>query len=434
MKKFIAAIILFLAVGIGYGQNVRNLTLTDAINLAKKNNSDYIIAKLDKMKADRLVSQVYSENLIPTLTLSSRYTRAFKKQTINIFGESFALGSDNSIITSLDATQSIPFLGTPIMNGIRIAEYYSEIQEENIKRTEAQVKADVKKAFYSCLLLKEVIHMNEESIDNARENLRVVEARYKAGVALEYDFIRAKVQVETLLPQLSQSENGLQIAKRNLKNTIGLKDAQDVDATGDLPYDSAEVWGTTDELIKNISEKNVAMRQLRLNKKINEELVDVDYANYLPKLYLFGQYQLQANEDDGRSLAIYRFNNAVVAGIGLSWNLNVFSNSYKEDQSEIEVKKSEEQIVKTRELLKTQAESVLIRLEDAKKRIIAQEEIVETAERGLELATISYKNGVINQIDVVAADLSLNQVRLAYLQAIYDYLIARIDLEQLMEK
>jgi outer membrane protein TolC len=434
MNKIIAAIVIFVLSGAVYSQNVRTLTLYDAINLAKKNNSDYILAKLDKLKAEKKVSQVYSENLVPSMSLSSRYTRNFKKQTINIFGETFELGSDNSIITSFDVTQSIPFLGTPIMNGIRIAEYYEKIQDENIKRTEANVKADVKKAFYTVVLLKEVIKVNTEGITNATENLRVVEARYKAGVALEYDYIRAKVALETLTPQLSQSQNNLEIAKKNLKNAIGLKDNQDVDVTGTIAYDSTEVWGSTDDLIRSISEKNVAVRQLKLNKKINEELVDVEFANYLPKLYLFGQYLLQANEDDNRSVTLYRFNNAVLAGIGLSWNLNVFSTGYKEDQSEIEVKKSDEQILKTKELLKTQAESVLLKIEDAKNRVRVQKENVTTAERGYELANISYKSGVLNQIDVVNAQLALSQIQLTYLQAIYDYLIARTDLEQLLEK
>jgi outer membrane protein len=434
MNKIIAAFILFLAAGITYSQNVKTLSLYDAINLAKRNNHDYIIARLDKLKAERKVSEVYSENLVPTITLNSRYTRSFKKQTFNISGQTFEIGSDNSINTTIDVSEPIPFLGTPVMNGIRIAEYYERIQDENMSQVESKVKADVKKSFYNVLLLKEVIELNKQSIINAEENLRVVEARYRAGVALEYDYIRAKVQVETLRPQLSQSENNLQIAKKFLKNTIGLKDNQDIDVTGNLTYDSTEVWGTMDNIIKNVSEKNVAIRQLKLGKRINEEIAEVDYANYLPKFYLFGQYGLQANENDDVSISRYRFYNTLVAGIGLTWDLNLFRNSYKEEQSLIEVKKSEEQIIKTKELLKTQTESVLLRIEDAKDRIVAQSQIVTTAERGNELANISYKSGVLNQIDVVDSELALSQVKLAYIQAIYDYLIARTDLEQLLEK
>lgn len=427
-------VILFIAPGASCSQDVKALTLYDAINLAKKYNSDYKIAWLEKFKAEKKVSEVYSENLVPTVTLNSRYTRSFKKQTINIFGQTFEIGSDNSINTTIDVSEPIPFLGTPVMNGIRIAEYYERLQDENVAQVESKVKADVKKAFYNCLLLKEVTSLNRQSITNAEENLRVVEARYKAGVALEYDYIRAKVKVETLKPQLTQSENNLTVAKKFLKNTIGLRDGQDIDVVGSLSYDSAEVWGSMDDIIKNVSEKNVVIRQLKIGKLINEELSDIDYANYLPKFYVFGQYGLQSSENDDRSITQYRFYNTLVAGIGLTWNLNLFRNSYKEEQSIIEIKKSEEQIVKTKELLKTQTESVLLRIEDAKNRIIAQSEIVATAQRGYDLASISYKNGVLNQIDVVDAEFALSQVKLAYIQAIYDYMNAKTDLEQLLEK
>jgi outer membrane protein len=433
MKKIIAILVLIFVSAASYGQ-VRNLTLYDAINLAKRNNSDYIIAKLEKFKAEKKVSEVYSENLVPTITLNSRYTRSFKKQTIYIFGETFEIGSDNSITNTIDVSEPIPFLGTPIMNGIKIAEYYERLQDENVSQVESRVKSDVKKAFFNALLLKEVIKLNEQSITNAEENLRVVEARYRAGVALEYDYIRAKVKVETLRPQLTQSQNNFTIAKKFLKNTIGLKDEGEIEVNGSLSYDSTEVWGSMDNLIKNVSEKNVAIRQLKLGKKINEELVEVDAANYLPKLYLFGQYGLQASENDDRSIGKYRFFNTLIAGIGLTWDLNLFRNSYKEEQSLIEVKKSEEQIVKTKELLKTQTESVFLRLEDAKNRIQSQQSLVATAERGYDLASISYKNGVLNQIDVVDAELALSQVKLAYIQAIYDYLVARTDLELLLER
>lgn len=127
MNKLIAALILFIIfVSAAYSQSVRTLTLYDAINLAKRNNSDYVIAKLDKLKAEKQVSEVYSENLVPNITFGSRYTRSFRKQTLSFAGQTFEIGSDNSITTTLDVSEPIPFLGTPVFNGIRIAEYYKD--------------------------------------------------------------------------------------------------------------------------------------------------------------------------------------------------------------------------------------------------------------------------------------------------------------------
>jgi outer membrane protein TolC len=416
-------------------QNVKILSLEEALSLAKKNNSELINARLDLLKSNEAVSEAYSENLLPTITLNSRYYRAFKKQVFDIFGQKYEVGSDNTIENILEVSESIPILGTPVFQGIRIAEYYEKLNSETVMSVESKVKTDVKKAFYYVLLAKEVIEANKHSLANSQENFNVVEAKYRHGIATEFDYLRAKITYETLIPTLQKSENDLKQSKLLLKVVIGLKAKdEDIDVTGSLIYDSTEVFGPMDEIINKIVEENVAVRQLRINMIINKELVKVDKANYLPKLYLFGQYSLVSMENDDRSLTNYRFFNVINAGIGLTWDLNIFKNDYKVHQSEIEVKKTEESILDIKEKLRSQSKSVIIRMEDAKNRIVSQYENVKLAERSLALASLSFKNGVINQIDVLNAELMLHKTRLSYLQAIFDYLTAKSELEGLLEK
>ena len=438
---FILSAILFLSIidGISYSQNVKVLSLSDALQIARKNNSDLLLAKMNKMQADEKVAEVYSDNLVPTLSLSSSYMRNFKKQfyDISAFGQqfTFSLLTDNVVTATLNVSEPIPILGTPIFSGIRIAQTYSKLQDENVAQVDSKIKADVRKAFLNVLLLKEVVSLNDFSLTDAQENLRVVEARYKTGIVTEFDYIRAQVKVESLRPNLTQAENNLTISKKFLKNTIGLKTNEDVDVKGNLEFDSTEVYTVSnDGLIKKITEQSVAIRQLNLSRAMNEELVRVDRSALLPKFYLFGSYGLQALQDDGRSIFKYPFQTGISAGIGLSWDLNFIGNKYKMNQSVIEVRKTNEQISSVKDRLKTQAESILLRIDDARNRIIAQAQTVKMADRGLELANSSFKSGVISQIDVLDAELGLNQVKLAYLQAIFDYLNAKIELELLLEK
>jgi len=84
--------------------------------------------------------------------------------------------------------------------------------------------------------------------------------------------------------------------------------------------------------------------------------------------------------------------------------------------------------------LKLRAESSIIALEDAKERITSRRNTVKLAERALELANVSYQAGVINLLDVQAAELSLSESRLAFLQAIYDYQIAKAEIEKLLQE
>ena len=431
---------LFLNPFTSFAQNSKVLKLDEAISLAKQNNSELAIARMDEMKSESKVSEVYSENLVPSLSFSGNYMRNFKLPVFKIdipalgFSGNFPIGSDNSVTGTFNVSEAIPILGTPIFSGIHIAKVYSQLQNENVKNIQAKIKSDVTKAFINVVLLKKVIEVNKQSLDDAQENLKIVEFRYRAGTATEFDYLRAKVKVETLLPTLTQSENNLNISKMMLKTTIGLKSDIEVDADGNLTYDSTEVYENTDYLVRKISNENVAIRQLNLSNQINQELTKVDRSSFLPKFYVFGQYQLQAQENDGKSLFRYFFNNAITAGLGMSWDLNFFGNSYKLEQSEIEVRKTDEQIAQVKDLLKTQSQSILVRIDDAKNRIKAMNENVALAERGLYLANTSFKSGVINQIDVLDAELSLSQVKLGLLQAIYDYHNARTELEQLLEK
>ncbi|MBS1493888.1 MAG: TolC family protein [Bacteroidetes bacterium] len=431
LKIFLVMVSMAVMTASGFSQT-RTITLPEAVTLAKTNNSELTIAKLDEMKANEYVSQVYSDNLVPNLTLNSRYTRNIKKQVLNFAGQSVFLGTDNSLTNTFDLNEPIPILGTPVFSGIQIAKYYSDLSAKNTKAKEIKVTSNVKKSYYAVLLSKQVIDVNQASLENAQSNLTVVESRYRNGIATEFDYLRARVRVDNLIPALSNSQSNLLLSKKNLKYAIGTKTDEDYDAAGSLTYDSLEVFGTTDNLLNTIAKENIVIKQLNVNRLINEELVKVDKANYLPKLYGFAQWGITSNEDDGRPIGQYRFFNTLNLGIGLSWSLNFFKNDFKVHQSEIEVRKTVEQISDTQSKLKIQAQSVLLRIEDAKKRIRSQYETVKLSERGLELANVSFKNGVLNQIDVLDANLQVSQARLAYLQAIYDYLIARTDLEELM--
>jgi outer membrane protein len=413
---------------------VRVYTLDDAIFTAKSNNTSLVNAKLDRLKAEKKVSEVYSQSLVPTVTLSSQYVRAFKKQVFDIFGQRYTIGTDNSFVNTLNVSESIPVLGTPVFQAIRIADAYNGLQNENVNSAEAKVTSDVKKAYYNVLFLKEVMNVRKLNLNNAVENYEVVEKRYRNGTSTEFDFLRAKVTMENLKPPVVEAENNLTITKKVLKNAIGLKDSKDVDVSGALTFDSTVYYGSVDDVITKIAENNVSVRQLRINQDINKQLLSIDKANYLPKLYLFGQYNLQAAEDDGRSFTNYRYFNVINAGVGLNWDLNFFRNSYKVKQSEIDIKKTDETISDVKQKLRLLAQSIILKMGEAKNKVIATQETVKMAERGYELAALSFKNGVVNQIDVLDAGAQLSNSKLGYYQAIVEYLNAKADLEELLEK
>ena len=65
-----ATLLMLFFTNLSYPQKIRVLTMNEAISLAEKNNSDLVIAKMDKMKADEIIEKYikngeYVEGILP---------------------------------------------------------------------------------------------------------------------------------------------------------------------------------------------------------------------------------------------------------------------------------------------------------------------------------------------------------------------------------
>jgi outer membrane protein TolC len=77
--------------------------------------------------------------------------------------------------------------------------------------------ANIKKAFYGCILLKNLKEIYQESLANAEENLATVKSLYNQGLISEFDLMQAEVQVENLKPLVENANNSYKNALNNLK-------------------------------------------------------------------------------------------------------------------------------------------------------------------------------------------------------------------------
>ena len=67
---------------------------------------------------------------------------------------------------------------------------------------------------------------------------------------------------------------------------------------------------------------------------------------------------------------------------------------------------------------------------DQRRRIEAQEKTVEQAQRGYDIASTRFVNGLGTQLEVNDAQVALTQARVNRIQAYYDYVIASVDLNE----
>jgi outer membrane protein TolC len=240
------------------------------------------------------------------------------------------------------------------------------------------------------------------------------------------------VQHANQQPVVVQARNNYDMALDNLKLTLSYDDSKQINLSENLIRPASMERSEPDvEAAKAILEKyNASLEALRLNTEVNKELIAINKSEYLPTVALFGTYSLQAQSDNFSGLD---FQPSAYVGLNLSLNLfNGYKTDAKVQQARIAYEKSRFQLDQTEDALKTQLESILRRIDYARQRIAVSDQTIHQAERGYQIATVSYKAGTGTQLQINDADLALAQSRLNQLNAVYDYDVAMAELESLL--
>lgn len=434
MKKTLLLFIMFSVLLLAQTKQTSVLNLEQAISLALEKNADLKIASMEVNKSEEKLREARS-GLFPQLNASGQYQRYIDLPVIFMppgspSGPILKIGADNSFAAS--ASLSVPLFAWSLYQGIGLASDALTISQENYRSVKNKVVGDVKKAFLAVLLTRETKDVMQQSLKNAEDNFENIKRLNSAGTLSDYDVLRAEVQVENLKPTVLQMENNYVLSLEALKVTIGLDANQDIDVIGEMnfeePYQIPTQQDVIDELIKN----NPQLAILENQVKLNDRNISLENSAYLPTLAGFGSYQYQAQANDFK-FSDYNWVKTFVLGVQLQIPIfNGFKTQARVSQAEIGLNQSVEQKRNFTEALKTQALSILYRIEQAVKRIEGQNKTVSQAAEGYEIAKRRLANSVAIQLEVNDAELALRQAKLNRLQAIYDLKVAEADLENVL--
>lgn len=269
------------------------------------------------------------------------------------------------------------------------------------------------------------------TLKNAQENLRNVQLLSKQGLVSEYDELRASVGVENLQPVVIQAENNYALALDGLRAVMGLEVTEHFDIDGMLkfePIDEGLFTTATDAVL----EANPNLHAMRMHVDVNKAMVNIQRSGYFPTLAAFGNYQYQLAKN---TLNISTNDFIGSSTVGLSLSLNLFEGlqtSARVEQAQLEMRKSQEQLAGLETNVRTAVHSIILQMQQARKRVEAQTKTVEQAEKGYRIATTRFTSGSGTQLEVNDAQLALTQAQVNRIQAVYDYLVASADFDQLL--
>ena len=444
------------------GQERRILGLEEAVRTALDRSREVRSAELGLVEANERVSEAWSD-VYPSVDFNASYTRNLSPSVNFLPAAIFdpTAGPDDYIAVQFGADnqwQSTISLEQPIFSagaflGVGAAGRYRNLQEEVVRGRVQTVVTGVRTAYYGLLLSQEQARLTENSVRRVRQSLEETKALNTAGIASDYDVLRLEVELANLVPNLRRAENAVEQARRQLAVELDLPGGTALEVRGALAsIDLEDPTANTpenqeilafmgyhqvadaDRAISLAQEMRSDLRQLELTASLRKTEMRLEQVEYLPRISFFGNYIINA-QDNGSPSFFGRGDGqrAYSRNIGITVSLPLFqgfSRDARIDQKRAVLRQAETETEYVTDQVVSEVRTLVDLADEAYLRASGQGLAVQQARRGFEIASAQYREGLGSQLELTDAEVALRQSEFNYAQAVYDYLVARAELDQ----
>ena len=290
-----------------------------------------------------------------------------------------------------------------------------EASKAEFSAVQQQMRLQVTEAFYGVLLTQEYLKVAEQAVELVEAQVKVAQQLRDAGVATDFEVLRAQVQLSSVQSQLVRSENALDLARNGFKMVLGLDMGSSVEVEGELQY--REEDHDLDALIKEALEQRPDLTQLAWQAQAGQKLVSIAKAGYLPNFSVAGNYSINDTDQQDRNTS---WNIAVVASIPI---FNGFATKSQVDQAKSGLRQialAQEQLA---DAVEFEVRTSYLQLRETKALVDVQRQSVDQAQESLRLAQLRYENGMLTSVELIDSQLALTQAQVNRLQALHDYVV-----------
>ena len=303
-----------------------------------------------------------------------------------------------------------------------------ELAVEKSRASELDLINQVTKAYYQLMLAQDSYEVLQGSYKLAEDNFNVVNAKYQQGAVSEFDKISAEVQMRSIKPNVISAANAVTLAKLQLKVLMGI--TADDNLTN---YESMLFANQLKEEDMSL-ENNTTMKQFELNMKLLEKNVKSLKTNFMPTLSMSFSYQYQSLYNPNINFFDYTWSNSSSLMFNLSIPLYRASNFTKVKSARIQMRQLDWNRIDTERKLNMQVVSYRNNMTASSEQVVSNKENVMQAEKAVQIAGKRYEVGKGTVLELNSSQVSLTQAQLTYNQAIYDYLVSKADLDQVLGK
>jgi outer membrane protein len=411
------------------------LTLGEAVLLALKENPGLKAAGLSVPAAEAQIAMARAR-FLPQIGFSQSFnnsdnpTQVFmSKLNQRVFTEQdFLLNNLNNPgpysdwRTGLVAKQPIFQAGEAYL-GYQQARLNRDIAAFQVLAARQKLIYQVTQAYFGRQLSEARLKVVREAKKTAAANRDIVQSRFKEGSVVRADLLSADVHLARLTQDELSAAGEVEIARSALATAVGTPEVGSR-TLAPAPKEPAPLLGNLDELKRVAEQKRPDLKRLALAARVAQQERTKARLNYLPRLNVVAQYDLDQKYLFGNSADSY----TVMAVMHLNL-FNGLARLAREREARARAAQAQEQEREFLDLIRHQVTESAQHLKTAHARLQVGKAAVDQAREGLRLIRLRYEAGLTILVDLLTAEDAKKEAELNYLAALFDTHLAQAELD-----
>ena len=414
--------------------SAQSLTLDQCIDYAFKHQPGLYQSYINQ-SITKTTNAINLSGWYPQVNLGGNFTHYFKLPT------SFSVDSTNpgvpvkqnvgivnTAIPALTVTQAI--FEPSLIYASKAAHFYVEQAEQITDSAKIDLVSSVSKAFYNLLLTIEQINVLREDTARLTKNLNDAYQQYVGGLVDMTDYQEAAITLNNSKAQLKQAVENVIPQYAALKQFMGWPPKTQFNVNFDTAQMKRDIaFDTTQELVY---EKRIEYKILQTGRSLQHQITDYYKLSFLPTVSGFFNYNF---EYESNSLSALYANLYPYSFIGISVNLPIFTGFYRTNN--IQRSKLQEQLldwsqVSLKSEIYTEYTTALANYKGNLYNLYMMQDNVAMAKNVYDIVTLQYQQGVVAYLNVITAESNLITSQIGYLNALFQVLSNKVDLQKAM--
>ena len=427
-RRFIVPLLLVLGSASPLSAQQKVVTLAEALRLSERVQPSVVRAAAGVRTAGAQRRSAWG-SFLPSLSANSSANEFYSEGAPRLDPVTGQITGGNttnrSLSTGLSASVDL-FTGFRRGAELRAARAGETAAEAGFIDARFQQALTTTSQFLDALAAAQLLRVRESSVRRAEEQLKVSVAKLRTGSATRSDSLRSLVTLGSARLDQLTTETDLAAAEANLARLIG--ETGRVKAADDSAFYAVVPALDAQALRMEAESKSPRVQSAVANAAAARANVSASRSTYWPSLALSGSTNWSGSETNDYDLL-----NQSQLSLGLRWNLfDRFDRELSIAQREADRDVAEADAADIRHAVAADLELRLAELAAAGTRIEITQTSVVAAREDLRVQQERYRLGISTIVDVLTSQEALDQAEVDVVNARFDYLRAKAQLEALI--